>query len=77
MALWRGHWCIENRLHCVRDVGFAEDRSAARAGGVPQSLAALRNTVIGLLRAQGQTAVASARRALAHHADAAVSLLGL
>lgn len=77
LDLWRGHWGIENRLHWVRDVGFAEARSAARAGSVPQSLAVLRNTVIGLLRAQGQTAVARARRALSHHAEAAVSLLGL
>lgn len=77
LTLWRGHWGIENRLHWVRDVGFAEDRSAARVGGVPHTLAATRNTVIGLLRAHGHTAIAATRRALAHHPDAAVSLLGL
>ena len=77
LRLWRGHWGIENRLHWVRDVGFAEDRSAARAGGVPQLLAATRNTAIGLLRAHGHTAIAATRRALAHHADATLSLLGL
>jgi hypothetical protein len=77
LALWRGHWGIENRLHWVRDVGFAEDRSAARSGGVPHGLAVLRNTVIGLLRAHGHTAIAATRRALAYHADAAVTLLGL
>jgi hypothetical protein len=77
LALWRGHWGIENQLHWVRDVGFAEDRSAARTGGVPQSLAVLRNTAIGLLRAHGHVAIAATRRALAHRADAAVALLGL
>jgi hypothetical protein len=77
LALWRGHWGIENRLHWVRDVGFAEDRSAARAGGVPQGLAVLRNTAIGLLRAHGHATIAASRRALAHHAEAAVLLLGL
>lgn len=77
LALWRGHWGIENRLHWVRDVGFAEDRSAARTGAVPQGLAALRNTTIGLLRAHGHAAITASRRALAHHADAAVTLLGL
>jgi hypothetical protein len=77
LTLWRGHWGIENQLHWVRDVGFAEDRSAARVGKVPHTLAATRNTVIGLLRAHGHAAIAATRRALAHHAEAAVSLLGL
>lgn len=77
LALWRGHWGIENQLHWVRDVGFNEDRSAARVGGVPHGLAVLRNTAIGLLRAHGHAAIAASRRALAHHPDAAVALLGL
>ncbi len=41
LRLWRGHWGIENRLHWLRDVGFSEDRSAARVDGVPQMLAAV------------------------------------
>jgi hypothetical protein len=77
LRLWRGHWSIENRLHWVRDVGFAEDRSPARVGRVPQALAATRNTVIGLLRAHGQTAIASARRALARNPTATLALIGL
>lgn len=77
LRLWRGHWGIENRLHWVRDVGFAEDRSATRAGGVPQGLAALRNTVIGLLRAHEHAAIAATRRALARNPAAALTLLGL
>ena len=77
LGLWRGHWGIENRLHWVRDVGFAEDRAAARAGGVPQALAALRNTAIGLLRAHGHGAIAATRRRLAHDAPGALAILGL
>ncbi len=77
LRVWRGHWGIENRLHWVRDVGFAEDRSAARVGSVPQGLAATRNTVIGLLRAHGHTAIATARRALARDPVATLALLGL
>lgn len=77
LRLWRGHWAIENRLHWVRDVGFAEDRSAARTGAVPHLLAATRNTAIGVLRAHGLTAIAATRRALARHAPAALTLLGL
>jgi predicted transposase YbfD/YdcC len=31
LATWlRGHWCIENRLHWVRDVTFGEDLSTVR-----------------------------------------------
>lgn len=75
LALWRGHWSIENRLHWVRDVGFAEDRSPARVGNVPQVLAATRNTVIGLLRAHGRAAIATTRRALARDAASTLPLI--
>jgi hypothetical protein len=77
LRVWRGHWSIENRLHWVRDVGFSEDRSAARVGGVPQMLAACRNTVIGLLRAHGHATIATTRRTLAHHPLAALAIIGL
>lgn len=50
LALNRGHWHIENRLHWVRDVDFDEDRCQVRTGHGPQVLAAFRNLVIGLLR---------------------------
>ncbi|HHH49330.1 MAG TPA: transposase family protein, partial [Gammaproteobacteria bacterium] len=50
LALDRGHWSIENRLHWVRDVIFDEDRCQVRKGHGPQVLACLRNAVIGLLR---------------------------
>lgn len=66
IAGWlRGHWAIENRLHWVRDVTFAEDHSQNRTGGGPQVMATLRNTVIGLLRLAGHTNIAAALR---HHA---------
>jgi predicted transposase YbfD/YdcC len=32
----RGHWAIENQLHWVRDVTFAEDASQVRAGTAPR-----------------------------------------
>jgi hypothetical protein len=44
LATWiRGHWQIENGLHWVRDVTFAEDLSRVRIGAGPQVMAALRN----------------------------------
>ena len=38
--LLRGHWAIENGLHYIRDVTFAEDPSQLRTGGGPQVMAA-------------------------------------
>ncbi len=77
LRLWRGHWAIENRLHWVRDVLFDDDRSGATVGHVPQVLAALHNTVIGLLRAHGRPAIASTRRHLARAPLDTLPFLGL
>ena len=46
MKIWRDHWCVENRLHWVRDVVFNEDRSTVRKGDSAQNMAALRSLVI-------------------------------
>jgi hypothetical protein len=47
--LIRGHWAIENGLHHVRDVTFAEDAGKVRTGSGPSVMACLRNLVIGVL----------------------------
>jgi predicted transposase YbfD/YdcC len=66
LATWlRGHWCIENRLHWVRDVTFGEDLSQVRTGNAPQVMATLRNLAISLLRLTGANNIA---KALRHHA---------
>ena len=66
LAAWvRGHWQIENGLHWVRDVTFAEDLSQIRTGAAPQVMASLRNLVISLHRLAGATNIAAALR---HHA---------
>lgn len=62
LALARGHWEIENRLHWVRDVSFGEDACRVRTGGAPEVLAALRNAGLRLLRASGLTGIAAALR---------------
>lgn len=66
LAAWiRGHWQIENGLHWVRDVTFAEDLSRIRTGAAPQVMASLRNLVISLHRLAGAANIAAALR---HHA---------
>ena len=62
LRLWQGHWRIENRLHYVRDVTMREDASQVRSGSAPEVMAALRNTVLGLLRQIGTTNIAAALR---------------
>jgi Transposase DDE domain len=62
--LLRGHWAIENGLHWVRDVTFAEDGSQVRTGTAPQVMACLRNLVIGALCRAGPVNLAVALR---HH----------
>ena len=60
--LIRGHWAIENGLHYVRDVTFAEDASQVRTGTAPQVMACLRNLAIGALSHAGPVNLAAALR---------------
>jgi predicted transposase YbfD/YdcC len=77
LAVVRGHWSIENRSHWVRDVTFDEDRSQVRCGNIPQVMAALRNTVVGLMRGAGYTNIAVACRRFAAQPQAALHLIGI
>jgi predicted transposase YbfD/YdcC len=75
LAAWiRGHWQIENGLHWVRDVTFAEDLSQVRIGAGPQVMASLRNLAISLHRLAGATNIA---KALRHHGRYALRPLQL
>ena len=77
LELVRGHWQIENQAHWVRDVTFDEDRSQGRCGHIPQVMAALRNTTIGLLRRAGYSNIAAACRLLAAQPARALALIGI
>jgi predicted transposase YbfD/YdcC len=46
----RGHWGIENGLHWVLDMYFAEDRNRARTGDAAANLGLLRRWVLSLLQ---------------------------
>ena len=77
LRLVRGHWGIENRLHYVRDVTLGEDGSQVRTGSAPEVMAALRNVVIGMLRAAGWVNIAAGLRDIGWQPGAALRLLGL
>ena len=54
LALNRGHWEFETRLHYVRDVAYDEDRSRIRCGRLPRNLACLSNAAISIVRLRGR-----------------------
>ena len=77
LALSRGHWTIENRLHWVRDVTFDEDRSRVRTGAGAQVMASIRNLAISLLRLAGARYIAPALRRCARSDPQTLRLIGL
>jgi len=77
LALTRGHWTIENRLHWVRDVTFDEDRSQVRKGNGPRVMASLRNLAISVLRLAGASSIAKAIRWCARDVARCLRLIGL
>jgi predicted transposase YbfD/YdcC len=62
LAISRGHWHIENRVHWVRDLSLGEDTCRVRTGEAPEILAAIRNAGLRLLRSSRLTNVAAALR---------------
>jgi hypothetical protein len=77
VELGRGQWQIANTSPGVREVTCDADRSQVRCGHIPQGMAALRNTAIGLLRWAGHTNIAAACRQLAAQPAQALALIGI
>jgi hypothetical protein len=75
LALARGHWGIENRLHYVRDETLGEDRCRVRTGSSPLVLAAGRNVAVHLREGVEAPSKAAATRRFAIHPEEAVPLL--
>jgi predicted transposase YbfD/YdcC len=75
--LLRGHWSIENNLHYVRDVTFAEDGSQVRAGNASAVMACLRNLVIGRLGQSGPVNIAASLRQHARDPNRPLATLGI
>src|SRR5512133_3917447 len=75
--LIRSHWTIENGLHWVRDVTFAEDASQLRTGTAPQVMSSLRNLAIGVLSHAGPVNLAAALRRHARDPARPLATLGI
>lgn len=71
----RGHWCIENGLHWVRDVTYGEDHSRVRTGSGPRVMASLRNLAISIHRLDGEKNMRHATRACCQNSRRAFALL--
>jgi predicted transposase YbfD/YdcC len=75
VAGWvRRHWGIENKIHWVRDVVFAEDHQNAYLAATAHAMALFRNLAIGLIRLAGHTQI---KRTLEHIAADRTRILPL
>ena len=64
-AAVRGHWAIENRLHWVLDVTFADDQSRLRKGHGARNMATVRHFALNLVRTATDKRSIKSRRKLA------------
>jgi predicted transposase YbfD/YdcC len=64
-AAVRGHWAIENRLHWVLDVTFADDQSRLRKGHGARNMATVRHFALNLVRTAADKRSIKSRRKLA------------
>jgi predicted transposase YbfD/YdcC len=75
LALKRGHWAIEHRLHWRKDVTFGEDASLMHAGQGPTVMAHLRDAAVSLLHWHGIWRVAACLRTHSQHPEQAIALV--
>ena len=64
-AAVRGHWAIENRLHWVLDVTFADDQSRLRKGHGARNMATVRHFALNLVRTATDKRSIKSRRKIA------------
>lgn len=73
----RSHWSVENQMHWVLDVVFAEDSNRARKDNAPENLAILRRLALNILRAHPeQISMRRKMNAAAWDDDFLLSLFG-
>ena len=69
LVVARSEWGIEKGLHYCRDVSLQEDAGQLRRGTGSQVMAALNNTVIGLLHRHGKRNLPARQRCFAYAFD--------
>lgn len=77
LALRRGHWTIENRVHYVKDVSLGEDAATVRLDAGPSIVAILRDTALNALRGDPDRRVAARLRHYSRHPEDLLRLFGL
>lgn len=75
LALIRGHWQIENRLHWVKDVTFKEDDPPQRGAHAPVSWAILNSFVITIARRCHYRTIPECQRRLANKVQRVFDLI--
>jgi len=74
LTRWRTHWRVENGLHWVRDVTFAEDASQVFKGQAPVLFTILRNSALPLLTTLNMPSLSAAMRYLGSQPEAVLTL---
>lgn len=77
LELARGHWCIENRVHYVRDVTFGEDQWRIRRFNAPYIMSSLASLAVNLLRLAGVRYIPTGLRHCAFMGEKVIRFLGL
>lgn len=75
LALKRGHWVVENRLHRVKDLALGEDQSTIHRGQGPTVMALLRDAGVSLLHRAGIWQITARLRAHSQDPTPAVALV--
>jgi predicted transposase YbfD/YdcC len=73
--LVRGHWCVENNVHWLRDAVCREDDCRSRDPHSACVLALLRTALLGLVRASGRESLTEAIESFAADRALAVTLI--
>ena len=74
----RGHWAIENSLHWVLDVTFADDQARVRKGHGARNMAVVRHFAINLVRStKAGNSIKLTRKTAAWNTEILASILGI
>ena len=77
-AAVRGHWAIENSLHWVLDVTFADDQARVRKGHGARNMAVVRHFAINIVRgAKAGNSIKLTRKTAAWNTEILASILGI